>query len=130
MYSVCPILRRSSMDFFDDLRYSCDMAARRIAVLDPIACCSPVRSDSLDEDEVLAQSFAALADPIRLRLLSFVASADDEVCACDLVEPSGRSQPTVSHHMKILVDAGLVTREKRGLWVWYRAVPSRLDALR
>jgi len=120
------------MDFFDDLRYSCDMAARRIAVLDPIACCSPVRSDSLDEDEaeLLAQSFAALADPIRLRLLSFVASADDEVCACDLVEPSGRSQPTVSHHMKILVDAGLVTREKRGLWVWYTAVPERLDALR
>jgi ArsR family transcriptional regulator, arsenate/arsenite/antimonite-responsive transcriptional repressor len=108
------------------------MATRRTAVLDPIACCSPVRSESLDEDqaEILAQSFAALADPIRLRLLSFVASAKDEVCACDLVEPSGRSQPTVSHHMKILVDAGLVTREKRGLWVWYRAVPSRLDALR
>ena len=120
------------MDFFEDLRYSSGMATRRTAVLDPIACCSPVRSDSLDEDqaETLAQSFAALADPIRLRLLSFVASANDEVCACDLVEPSGRSQPTVSHHMKILVDAGLVTREKRGLWVWYRAVPSRLDALR
>ena len=80
---------------------------------------------------VLAASFAALADPIRLRLLSFIASADvDEVCACDLLAPSGRSQPTVSHHMKILVDAGLVDREKRGLWVWYRLVPSRLDALR
>ena len=120
------------MDFFEDLRYSLLMAPRRTAVLDPIACCSPVRSDSLDEDqaEILAQSFAALSDPIRLRLLSFVASADYEVCACDLVQPSGRSQPTVSHHMKILVDAGLVTREKRGLWVWYRAVPSRLDALR
>jgi ArsR family transcriptional regulator len=120
------------MDFFEDLRYSFAMAPRRTTVIDPIACCSPVRSDSLDEDqaEILAQSFAALADPIRLRLLSFVASADDEVCACDLVEPSGRSQPTVSHHMKILVDAGLVSREKRGLWVWYRAVPSRLDALR
>ena len=73
---------------------------------------------------MLARSFAALSDPIRLRLLSFIASADaDEVCACDLIEPSGRSQPTVSHHMKILVDAGLVTREKRGLWVWYRLVP-------
>jgi ArsR family transcriptional regulator len=120
------------MDFFDKLRYSSAMAVRRTNLLDPIACCSPVRRESLDEDqaEVLAQSFAALADPIRLRLLSFVASAEDEVCACDLVAPSGRSQPTVSHHMKILVDAGLVTREKRGLWVWYRAVPSRLDALR
>jgi ArsR family transcriptional regulator, arsenate/arsenite/antimonite-responsive transcriptional repressor len=58
------------------------------------------------------------------------ASAKGEVCACDLVEPSARSQPTVSHHMKILVDAGLVSREKRGLWVWYAAVPGRLDALR
>jgi ArsR family transcriptional regulator len=120
------------MDLFEALRYISAMAPRRTAELDPIACCSPVRSDTLDEDqaEILAQSFAALADPIRLRLLSFVASANDEVCACDLVEPSGRSQPTVSHHMKILVDAGLVSREKRGLWVWYRVVPSRLDALR
>ena len=109
------------------------MAARRSAVLDPIACCSPVRADVLDEAqaEVLSKSFAALADPIRLRLLSIVAAcAAGEVCACDLVEPSGRSQPTVSHHMKILVDAGLVDREKRGLWVWYRVVPSRLEALR
>jgi ArsR family transcriptional regulator len=101
-------------------------------VTDSIVCCAPVRSDALGEGqaEALAQSFAALADPVRLRLLSLVASARGEVCACDLVEPSGRSQPTVSHHMKILVDAGLVTREKRGLWVWYRAVPDRLDALR
>lgn len=100
--------------------------------IDPVACCAPVRTDALDEAQarVLADSFAALADPVRLRLLSFVASAGDEVCACDLVEPSGRSQPTVSHHMKILVDAGLVTREKRGLWVWYRVVPARLEALR
>ena len=99
---------------------------------DPIACCAPVRSDALDEGqaELLARSFAALADPIRLRLLSFIASSAGEVCACDLVEPSGRSQPTVSHHMKILVDAGLIERDKRGLWVWYRAVPARLDALR
>jgi ArsR family transcriptional regulator, arsenate/arsenite/antimonite-responsive transcriptional repressor len=92
-----------------------------------------VRADVLDEAqaELLAGSFAALADPIRLRLLSYIAaSVADEVCACELVEPSGRSQPTVSHHMKILVDAGLIEREKRGLWVWYRLVPSRLDALR
>ena len=108
------------------------MAPRTKTVVDRIACCAPVRTDVLDEEQaaVLAQSFAALADPIRLRLLSFITSSKGEVCACDLVEPSGRSQPTVSHHMKILVDAGLVTREKRGLWVWYRAVPSRLDALR
>jgi len=87
------------------------MAATKTATLDPIVCCSPVRNDVLDEDQatVLAHSFAALSDPIRLRLLSFIAASDaDEVCACDLVEPSGRSQPTVSHHMKILVDAGLI----------------------
>jgi ArsR family transcriptional regulator len=63
--------------------------------------------------------------------LSYIAAAGgDEVCACDLLEPSGRSQPTVSHHMKILFEAGLVTREKRGSWVWYRLVPERLEALR
>ena len=117
-------------EFFCTVRV---MAAPKIALLDPIACCTPVRADVLDEAqaELLAGSFAALADPIRLRLLSYIAaSAADEVCACELVEPSGRSQPTVSHHMKILVDAGLIEREKRGLWVWYRLMPSRLDALR
>lgn len=101
--------------------------------LDLVACCSPVRTNVLDDQqaEVLAKSFAALADPVRLKLLSLVAASEyEEVCACDLLEPSGRSQPTVSHHMKILVDAGLVTREKRGLWVWYRVVSERLDALR
>jgi ArsR family transcriptional regulator len=121
------------MDFFDMCRYSSGMASRKTLLLDPIACCAPVRTDVLDEEqaELLAHSFAALADPIRLRLLSHIAASDDdEVCACDLVEPSGRSQPTVSHHMKVLVDAGLVEREKRGLWVWYRVVPARLDALR
>ncbi len=118
--------------FFDDHRYSNGMATRTKTPIDPIACCTPVRLDSLDEAQaqLLANSFAALSDPIRLRLLSFITSADGEVCACDLVEPSGRSQPTVSHHMKILVDGGLVTRDKRGLWVWYRAAPARLDALR
>src|SRR5215204_1932192 len=121
------------MEFFDSCRYSSGMSASKTATLDPIACCTPVRTEVLDEDQatMLAASFAALSDPIRLRMLSFIAASDaDEVCACDLVEPSGRSQPTVSHHMKILVEAGLVEREKRGLWVWYRLVPSRLDALR
>jgi ArsR family transcriptional regulator, arsenate/arsenite/antimonite-responsive transcriptional repressor len=108
------------------------MPRKTVLAVDRVPCCSPVRSVVLHETdaELLARSFAALSDPIRLRLLSFVASADGEVCACDLQGPSGRSQPTVSHHMKILFDAGLVTREKRGLWVWYRAVPEHLDALR
>ena len=104
-----------------------------VPTLDPIACCGSVRNDVLDsaDAETLARAFAALSDPIRLRMLSAIAAErGEEVCACDLVELSGRSQPTVSHHMKILVDAGLVTREKRGLWVWYRIEPNRLDALR
>ena len=104
-----------------------------VPTLDAIACCGSVRNDVLDsaDAETLARAFAALSDPIRLRMLSAIAAErGEEVCACDLVELSGRSQPTVSHHMKILVDAGLVTREKRGLWVWYRIEPNRLDALR
>lgn len=79
----------------------------------------------------LASAFAALADPVRLRLLSLIAAQPTgEVCACDLVEPLGRSQPTVSHHLRVLYEAGLVDRERRGTWVWYRVVRDRLDGLR
>src|SRR5688572_5467002 len=108
------------------------MARSTVAVADPVACCPPVRTTALDEQqaELLARSFGALADPVRLRLLSHIAAAGDEVCACDLTAVVDRSQPTVSHHMKLLFEAGLVTRDKRGLWVWYRVVPERLDALR
>jgi ArsR family transcriptional regulator len=77
----------------------------------------------------LAHAFAALADPVRLRLLSLVAAAD-EVCSCDLQGPLGKSQPTVSHHTKALADAGLIVGEKRGRWVYWRVVPERLEALR
>jgi ArsR family transcriptional regulator len=93
-------------------------------------CCAPL-SSSLDEGEAneLAGAFAALADPVRLRLLSLIASAD-EVCACDLTEPVGRSQPTVSHHTKVLAEAGLITGEKRGRWVYWKVVPERVAALR
>ena len=94
-------------------------------------CCSPLLEAPLGEGdaEELAHGFHALADPARLRLLSLIA-AQPEVCACELVEPLGKSQPTVSHHLKVLFEAGLVHREKRGTWVWYRAAPERLDALR
>ena len=81
------------------------------------------------EAEELARGFAALADPVRLRLLSMIATAD-EVCSCNLVEPLGKAQPTISHHTKALSDAGLIVGEKRGRWVYWRAVPERLDALR
>jgi len=81
--------------------------------------------------EALAEVLKALADPARLRLLSLVATAEaGEACACDLVAPLARSQPTVSHHLSILVEAGLLSREKRGRWAWYRVVPDRLDAVR
>jgi ArsR family transcriptional regulator len=94
-------------------------------------CCSPIGDAVLSEAdaEELATAFKVLADPIRLRLLSMVANSD-EACACDLTEPVGRSQPTVSHHMALLTDAGLVTREKRGKWAYYRVVPERLAVLR
>jgi ArsR family transcriptional regulator len=97
------------------------------------ACCSPVTAGVLDEDQAaeLAALFKVLADPARIRLLSMIAAAEaGEACACDLVEPLGRSQPTVSHHLSLLVDAGLLEREKRGRWAWYRVVPEALDALR
>ncbi len=93
----------------------------------------PVSAEPLTPDEAAEQAavFKVLADPIRLRLLSLVAGAKDgEVCACDLVEPVGRSQPTVSHHLSILAEAGLLVRERRGRWAWFRVVPERLEALR
>lgn len=80
--------------------------------------------------EQLANGFKALADPSRLRILSIVAaSPDQEACVCDLQAPLGLSQPTVSHHLKLLVNAGYLTRSKRGTWAFYRLVPESLDAL-
>ena len=73
--------------------------------------------------------FAALADPVRLRILSLVAEAG-EVCSCNLLEPLGKAQPTVSHHTKVLADAGLIRGEKRGRWVWWTLVPERVDDVR
>lgn len=96
-------------------------------------CCPAVLSAPLSEQraEELAVAFAVLADPVRLRLLSLLASAEaGEACVCELVEPLGRSQPTISHHLKVLTDAGLIVGDKRGRWIWYRAVPDRLGQLR
>ena len=97
------------------------------------SCCAPLQVTPLDATEAteLARRFAALADPVRLRLLSLLATdGAGAVCACDLVEPVGKSQPTVSHHLRILREAGLVTSEKRGTNVWYAAVPAALETLR
>ena len=107
------------------------MATKTIPVTADEACC--VLAAPLGEAEAaeLARGFAALADPARLRLLGMLASAPEgEVCNCELVEPLGRSQPTVSHHLKVLADAGLITGEKRGRYSWYRVVPERVEALR
>jgi ArsR family transcriptional regulator len=106
---------------------------KRTAVieLDSGMCCAPLLAAPLGDDEAteLARVFAALGDPVRLRLLSLVAAAG-EVCSCDLEEPLGKSQPTISHHTKALADAGLLTGEKRGRWMMWRVAPGRLEALR
>ena len=82
------------------------------------------------EAEELAVGFKALADPARLRLLSLVGAHEGgEACVCELTGPVGLSQPTVSHHLRVLVEAGFLTREKRGVWAYYRLVPDRLDQL-
>jgi ArsR family transcriptional regulator len=93
-------------------------------------CCSPVVREVMTpiQAETLAGALKAIADPARLRLISLVAAHEDnEACVCDLVEPIGLSQPTVSHHLKVLVDAGILTRERRGKWAYYRLVPGTLD---
>jgi ArsR family transcriptional regulator len=93
-------------------------------------CCPSVLEAPLSEEQAgdVAGMFAALADPVRLRLLSLVAAAD-EVCSCDLQAPLGKSQPTISHHTKALSKAGLIVGDRRGKWVWWRVVPERLAAL-
>jgi len=96
------------------------------------ACCSPLTAGVLDDDQAerLAKVFKALGDATRVKLVSLIAaSAGGEACICDLTDPVGLSQPTVSHHMKLLVEAGLITREQRGKWAYYRVVAAALDAL-
>jgi ArsR family transcriptional regulator len=96
------------------------------------ACCAPLLREPITASQAadLARLLKALADPARLRLVSMVAAHEGgEACVCDLTEPLGLTQPTVSHHLKILVDAGIFTREKRGVWAYYALVPAALDAL-
>ena len=96
-----------------------------------VECCAPVLEEPLNETEAtrLAEWYAILADPTRLRLLSLISATGEACAACDLVEPLGVSQPTVSHHLKVLRDAGLVASEKRGRWIYYHPVPQRLNIL-
>jgi len=104
--------------------------ARLTAAESETLCCSPLTETPLSETDALklARVMAALSDPVRLRLLSLVAS-EGEVCSCNLEMPLDKSQPTISHHTRILSDAGLIVGEKRGKWTWWRTVPDQLDAV-
>ncbi|MEZ0577727.1 metalloregulator ArsR/SmtB family transcription factor [Nocardioides sp. MH1] len=100
--------------------------------VETVACCSPVTREPLSADAAVRISplLKALADPVRLRLLSLVAShADGEACVCDLQEAFDLSQPTISHHLKVLHEVGLLERSKRGVWVYYRVQPAALGDL-
>ena len=87
--------------------------------------CAPLGARTLSDQEAEASAalFGALADPARVRIVNFVATSDDPICACHLIEPLGLSQPTVSHHLKRLVDAGLLDREQRGKWAYFSLTP-------
>jgi ArsR family transcriptional regulator len=109
--------------------------SKSLTVLSPVetmACCSPLSREPLSQPqaEQIAPLLKALADPVRLRLMSLVASHEDgEACICDLNPAFDLSQPTISHHLKVLHEAGLLDREKRGVWVYYRARTEALASL-
>ncbi len=108
------------------------MATDLLPVIENVSCCSDLPF-TLSTDDVSAKAarFKALADPTRVQLLHLVAGAGrDEACVCDLTDAVSLSQPTVSHHLRILVEAGLLTRERRGTWAWYRVSDSGLRTLR
>ncbi len=94
-------------------------------------CCTPLLSSAIDDADAaqLAEMFKALADPVRLKLVSVIAAAG-EGCACDFPAITGKSQPTVSHHLKILTDAGMLEREQRGKWAWFTVNDERLEQIR
>lgn len=107
------------------------LARRNDPASEAAMCCVPLTMAPLSAGDAteLASVLGALADPVRLRLLSLVA-AQGELCSCNLEEPLGKSQPTVSHHTKVLAEAGLIVGERRGKWMWWRIVPERLALLR
>lgn len=103
-----------------------------LPVTDVSACCEPLTREPIDpaNARALSRTLKALADPTRLRLVSMVAAHEGgEACVCDLTEPLDLGQPTVSHHLKVLIDVGILTREKRGTWAYYSVVPGSLEAI-
>lgn len=100
--------------------------------LDALACCTPLAREPMGEDQAntVVPLLKALADPVRLRLMSLVLSHEGgEACVCDLLPAFDLSQPTISHHLKVLHEAGLLNREKRGVWVYYQARPEAMEAM-
>ncbi|WP_116948506.1 ArsR/SmtB family transcription factor [Jiangella endophytica] len=102
-------------------------SARTLPVLND--CCTPSSTMSDDDASLLAGMFKALADPARVKILSMLLNAD-EVCACDFSASIGKTAATTSHHLKLLRDAGLITGDRRGTWIYYRVIPERLVAIR
>jgi ArsR family transcriptional regulator, arsenate/arsenite/antimonite-responsive transcriptional repressor len=103
-----------------------------LSPVEAVACCSPLSREPLSREAAdrIAPLLKALADPVRLRLLSLVASHEGgEACVCDLNDAFELSQPTISHHLKVLHEAGLLQREKRGVWVYYRSSPTAMSSL-
>ncbi|WP_246210041.1 ArsR/SmtB family transcription factor [Nocardioides piscis] len=99
---------------------------------DALACCTPLAREPMSEEQAIrvAPLLKAIADPVRLRLMSMVLSHEGgEACVCDLTPAFDLSQPTISHHLKILHEAGLLDREKRGVWVYYQAKPAAMEAM-
>jgi ArsR family transcriptional regulator len=102
-----------------------------MSVTEPIACCAPLAAPALSdaEAEATASIFRALSDPARVRIVNLLATSGEPVCVCNLIEPVGLSQPTVSHHLKKLVDAGLVAREQRGKWAYFSLQRDAVETL-
>lgn len=106
------------------------MSKQVLPLMDPV-CCAPLAQEAISAEDAasLARAFKAIGDPIRLRLLSLIASRGGETCVCDLTGPFEVSAPTISHHLKVLREAGLIDSERRGTWVYYWSKPEALERL-
>jgi ArsR family transcriptional regulator, arsenate/arsenite/antimonite-responsive transcriptional repressor len=133
MRMVASFLVSIGVDTLADASIPVNICSMRRMIAELEACCPPLMAEPLDADEaeILAEVLSALADPARLRLISLLAAEPGrKACGCDLTRPLGLSQPTVSHHLKVLYEAGLLGREQRGRWVYYALREDRLASLR
>ena len=128
----CPVHREPDIDVCQYVGHTGCMTRHATLPIVDVACYVPLVRQPLTAEAAtdLARTLKAIADPARLRLLSMIAAHEGgEACVCDLTEPLGLSQPTVSHHLMVLVDAGLLTRDKRGVWAYFTLVACALDSL-